>query len=265
MPVRSELSVRVLAEGRALAGATATLDSKGREAPRQGRSGPDGSLRFSGLSPGNYTLEVAHAAFIAQRRELAVLGALRTVEVTLARAAPPSASSAAPSPRTVRGRVISQTGEPIAGASVGSAAPGSDFVTTDDDGAFVLNNVGDSPLQIFATATGYASKHRRGVAPGSEDVTLELEPPAIVRGELTWPGGAERVDVSVCHYDPFFRREICIARRTYRPPTTSYEVTNLPSGDYELVVEADGFSPRRVPLKLAAGAVIDGPALHLTR
>jgi hypothetical protein len=265
VPARSALVVRVLADGRALADATVTLSSGGVEGLRREASALDGRVSFSGLSPGGYRLVVEHSNFVTQRRELVLEGTLHTLEVALAGTVLPSASSSARPSRSVRGRVISPTGDPIAGASVGSGAPGSNFATTDRDGAFVLNDVGDSPLQVFATAPGYAAKHRRGVAPGSQDLTIELELPTTVRGALAWPQGAERVDVSVCHYDEFFRREICIARRTYRPPSDSYEVPNLPSGDYELVVEADGFSPSRFPLRLSAGTVLDGPQVALHR
>jgi hypothetical protein len=223
-------------------------------------TGDSGAARFSGLTPGEYAIAVESDSFLTHRQQVVLVAAPLTLEVMLTRR-PAIASSATKGTRSIAGRVVSPTGEPIAGASVGSSDANGAFATTDGQGVFELQAVGDGPLAIFATAPGYAAKHRRGVSPDTRNVTLELEPSAMLRGSLDWPAGVERLILGVCHYDAHFRKELCIARQIYRPPAAAYEIPNLPSGKYDLVVEATGRDPQRYPIEVLAGAVADGPRI----
>jgi hypothetical protein len=163
--------------------------------------------------------------------------------------------------RSVTGRVVTRQGDPVAGAHVGSSDDSGTLVTTGEGGEFELDGLGDKPVNLYVTKSGFATTHRPGVVPGTRDLGLVLELPATISGELSLPPQIGRIDLSLCHYDDTFRRELCVARRVLTPPVARYELSDLPAGTYDLVAEAEGFPPLRRPVKLAPGEQVAGPRL----
>jgi hypothetical protein len=155
--------------------------------------------------------------------------------------------------RFISGRVLDSAGSPIAGAHVGSSDEGASLATTDADGRFELGGMASEPVSVFATATGYAPRQLRGVRPGAAGFDISLEAPASVSGSVR-VGSAPSLSVSVCHLDPYLKEEICVARRLLDPPQAEFRIDGLPSGGFDVVLEAPGYSEERVRVTLRPGA-----------
>jgi len=164
--------------------------------------------------------------------------------------------------RFLSGRVRSPDGQPIAGAQVGTSDEGSLLATTDGEGRFELGGLGEEPINLFATAEGFAPKQIRGVRPGSAGFDIALERPATVVGEVEH-GAPTAVRVGICHFDPHFAKELCIARQELEPTQTTYRFDGLPSGNYDVVVEADGFETERKGVRLEADETTTAPLVTL--
>lgn len=240
------------ARGLAVAGANISAAPAGSvERGRETQSGEDGSFSLLGLPLGELVLRVVASPHRPNSMDVHFRrhGEHRELVVHLS------------SGQVISGRVLAPDGRPIAGANVGSSDSGSPFVTTQEAGTFELAGLGYEPVQVFATAPGFAPARHRSVIPGTQKLDLVLSEPARVHGRLELPRAAEHVTVSVCHFDDFFKREICVQRRLYRQPATSYELDELPSGNYELVAEIPGWKALRQPVQLEPGQTASGPTL----
>lgn len=159
--------------------------------------------------------------------------------------------------RAISGRVVDDTGAPVAGARVGASDEGPALATTGEDGAFALHGLGDAPVNVFAIAAGFAPRHKPRVAAGSSGVLLTLERPASVSGHLDASLTRPRsLRVRVCHHDERVGRELCVASRIYDPAEPSFSVGGLPSGKYQVLLEADDGRAARISVTLAPGQTL---------
>ncbi|HEY8945778.1 MAG TPA: carboxypeptidase-like regulatory domain-containing protein [Polyangiaceae bacterium] len=221
------------------------------ERARQALSSADGSFVMHGLPLGQVALTVNSRAH--RRETLRVRfdhhGQRQTVLVRLSAG------------ERISGRVLDPEHRPVAGARVGSSDSGSHFVRTNEHGEFTLTGLGHGPIRIFATAAGFVAARSRNVEPGTQALELVLGQPARLRGRLALPPAVEVVDLSLCHEDSYFRRELCVKRQRFRTPADSYELELLPAGEYELVAEVEGHEAQRIPVRLEAGVTTEGPEL----
>jgi hypothetical protein len=209
-----------------------------------------GACEVSALRPGRVRVYVHTGRFRPKTTEPIACesGRVASVEVSLEPG------------RFLSGRVRSSDGQPLAGVHVGSSDEGSLLTSTDSEGRFE-GGLGEEPINLFATAEGFAPKQIRGARPGSAGFDITLERPATVVGEIE-RGSAAAVRVGICHFDPHFAKELCIARQALEPGQSAYRFEGLPSGSYDVVVEADGFQTERESVRLEAGAMATVP--HVT-
>lgn len=135
-----------------------------------------GRFRLEGLSPGNHRLAAKHSGW-AQSETVQVAAGSRGVELSLRIGS------------TLTGRVFDPAGEPLAGASVwaeGGSESGVSRVTTDSDGAFVLNRVAPGRYRLTAEHPDYPSARsdRFEFADGEEvePFALSFEPAQSITG-----------------------------------------------------------------------------------
>lgn len=166
---------------------------------------------------------------------------------------------------SLSGRVIDQNQAPVAGAVVGSSDSVTDSTQTNASGYFTLEGLPKSPVNLFARAPGYAPRHLRGISPGQTNVALVVEPAASLQGEVTIPSTVGDMQVSLCHIDSDFKKEICVARQLLRPPATQYRFHGVPSGKFELIADAAGYPLQRKAVVLLAGQELTGPTLTFAR
>ena len=103
----------------------------------------------------------------------------------------------------VRGQVIDATGRPVAGATVQASltiisaqagiARQPDSATSDEEGAFVIDEIGPGEIELSTKADGYATNEIKSliVEPGRdlEGVTIVMAPGASISGRVTDPSG----------------------------------------------------------------------------
>jgi hypothetical protein len=235
-----------------IAAAVRAVDPTSAREIRTVRSDASGQYVLRGLPLRSLRLHVTSARHVPKDTEAVVFrrhGEARRFDVRLERG------------QTITGRVLGPAGEPIAGAYVGSSGEGSEVVKTNVDGEFELAGLADEPRSLFATASGFARSLKRNVAPGARGVELVLSPPATLRGQIRLDPAARETRIDVCHIDAALRKELCVASALVAP-RGSFEVRNVPEGEYDVVVVSDGTEQLRVPAVLSAGQVTELPLLE---
>jgi hypothetical protein len=162
----------------------------------------------------------------------------------------------------ITGRVVTQDGTVVDSAHVGCSDGSVAVVLTREDGSFELLGLANDPVNLYAIAEGYATKHVRDVTPGTRDLSIVVERPARIAGSVTVPEDAEYVDVAACRHDQAAGGELCLARVIVRPPESTYELTDVAPGDYDIVATAQGHGELRVPLHAATAGPVRGPSFR---
>lgn len=186
----------------------------------------------------------------------------------------------------LEGRVRSEAGEPIAGASVSIAPPaGSDDsprpptayrpleVTTGADGRFAVASLAIGPYQIEARANGFAPLllPPRLLGPGRGEVELALAPAASIRGRVTGASGSVTVEAWAVDVTSRVAPTSGTAATATAGPDGSFELGGLARAPYTvralgaggwaeaIVVDApsEGVEIALHPAAVVAGRVID--------
>lgn len=225
-----------------IAGAELGLRRGGVEI-RTGETNAAGELHFGGLDPGEYVVRVVAARYRSREgAPLTLTERGRVVErIQLDEG------------RTIAGRVFDESGAPLVEANVGSSDVSGAIAMTDSEGRYELGGLGEGRVNLFATKDGYAPRQLRGIATGGRNVDLTLERPASVEGAVVRKGGPRSLMVSACQRDAHFQKEVCVARVQLAPDATTFLLENLPSGNYEVVIEGDEQRTERVRVTTRAG------------
>lgn len=240
-------------EGRPLAGATVRVVAAGERERGRCETPADGRCEVGELEPGVYVVHAFTGRHRPGRGEVRLEAAGTLTEHTLR----------LDTGRVLSGRVVDETGAAVPGARVGSSDEGGGITTADEQGRFELTGLGDATVNVFATAEGFAPRHLRALRPGSANVELRLQKPASVEARVVLASEAKSLMVSVCEYDSHFSRELCVARRLYEPPEGEIVVEGLPSGTYDLVLEASGHHQERVRIQLSPDHRTDAGELRM--
>lgn len=242
LPAAALLRARVEdSGGRPLAGATVRVVAPGERERGRCETDADGRCDVGELEPGSFAVHAFTGRHRPARSEL-------RLEL---RGAPTEHTLRLEAGRALSGRVVDEAGATLAGARVGSSDEAGAFATTDEEGRFELSGLGDAPVNVFATAEGYAPRHLRALRPGSANVEIRLQRPASIEASVTLASEAKSLMVSVCEYDAHFSKEVCVARRLYEPPEREILLEGLPSGTWEVVLEASGHHPERIRTQLS--------------
>ena len=154
--------------GAGLDGATVTLTPRsktgfvGGEASYRAVTDADGTFRISGVKPGEYIPLALKPGFIPQ---LAVTFG-RGIPISAGEDTPPLRLELIP-PARLRGRVIGTDGKPAAKVQVGLGNQYAKTATTDEDGAFVFDQLDPGSYGLLARVN-----HARTYFPATVDPTL---------------------------------------------------------------------------------------------
>jgi hypothetical protein len=158
-------------------------------------------------------------------------------------------------PAPVSGQVVAEGGVPVSGALVTAArergfgvagVPSAQAVTA-ADGRFTLPPLDPGSYRVTARAEGHAPDSRRRVAPGADDVVLELAAGGRLRGCVRAAGTGEAVA-------PFtvlvFARRSALRLSPQRSvsvidPGGCYALDDLSPGPAAVVISAPGYAPSR--------------------
>lgn len=243
---------------------------------RSSKTGPDGSFRVGGLTPGSRGVTVTLEGY-RRRKETITLPAESTTQHDFA---------LEPGFR-VAGRVVDPAGAGVPGSTVRVTAQGGDrpanpmaamlggdqrTAVTDIAGDFVLTGLDDGPYDLTAAAPGYLEGALRGVAPGTETAVVTLGAAATIRGVVLSAEGELPVANAVVQRkgkssraggNPFLAmlaRDPSVSTRE----DGTFELTGLAPGPYEVWAKAPGYADSvKVKVDAAAGATTEGLRLVL--
>lgn len=230
---------------------------EGAPRPLESPMRADAGLRWRASSLGRPTFELSAEVALSKRPDLMAEVPLVPVEprVTLLAAAswsfgggravtiahPPDGGGAVAAPPTqhVRGRLVTPTGEPLAGVRVHI---GDRATTTDAQGGFELDGVpagevrleADLPLPWARISTTVVVGGTAPLVLGDVPVERAL-PPGQIRGVVrTLTGKPVRADVTL----------LPIGQHLVAGEAGDFRI-DVPPGEYDVVVEAPGFAPQK--------------------
>ncbi len=221
---------------------------------RATRTGPDGTFFAGALDPGRYAISVDLAG---GRLGTSVPG----VEV-VSGANVENLRIALPAGRSVAGRVVDASGNPVAGAIVevrpdlgspGSA--GASFrVTTESgtDGTFRVGGLADATLAVEASRSDLSAVVVRGIEGDRDDLLLALPPPTGIGGRIlgndgTTPVRRFSIQTTLSYREGSARNLKSGPGRPFEEADGAFLLLGMREGTYEVVVQADGFVPETLP------------------
>lgn len=228
-----------------------------------------GEFRFS--APDYALLEASHPDFNPARARVDF-----TVQTSRRAVLRLGAKSERPARATIAGRVVDAKGAAVDGAHVFArltnalpaafegATPTFSSVISDEEGKFSLETDAGERYDVTASHQGLAPGEAKGVASGTQDLTLTLTKGAALRGVVrdkatSAPVVAFTVTVLKA-IGPLERSEYHVM--TFFDAQGRYEIAGLDSGSFMLVVAAHGYAsspevPFEVPDPAADPAPVD--------
>jgi hypothetical protein len=229
--------------GVGIEGATVTLASNmsvGSAGNRryQAVSDSTGSFRITGIAPGDYSPIVQKSGFFLSLAPAVFGGAM--VHVHSGEDTPPLRLEMTP-PARLRGRVIGIDGKPAAKVDVATGREYADTTKTDDDGAFVFENLEPGPRSLMARV-----KHVRTYFPATTNPKL-----------------AELIAVAPGSDQGGYEIRLQPAARTYRVRGVVLDSAGKPAPKtvVEILPDSDGAAPGGL-LSVAAGTTTFSIATH---
>ncbi len=204
----------------------------GDAGPSQGSGGlftdAEGRFEAEGLAPGKVTVTAEHADYTSRTENAVLAEGGSSVEVALSHGS------------ALAGVVVSETRQPVAGASVvlqggaarGGAYGGSDETTTDGAGRFRFDHLSPARYTLRASGSGQSSEPAETVVVEGEsapEVTLVLSGGATLRGSVSGLPETLRGAVNVSANGP---RNYWATART--GPDGRFELTGVPAGPISL-------------------------------
>lgn len=163
----ARLTGRVTSGGAPVSGAFVRVQEMGMviidRTSLQTATDANGEYVLDSLAPGERMITFNKEGFAAQRKSVEVSASKDArLDVELARG------------REVHGRVVNESGQPVADADVRPQISGSGPIRSDSEGNFRIGNLSDQPITIVVMKSGYMEARVENVDPGSNiNVTLQ--------------------------------------------------------------------------------------------
>jgi protocatechuate 3,4-dioxygenase beta subunit len=253
----ARLAGRVTSGGAPVSGATVRAQDSGSPAAMMMMSGQgqpqavtdaNGDYLLDSLAPGERGIAFSKDGFVVQRKSVEVTAAKETrLDVELVRG------------RELRGRVVDESGQPVAGADVRQQVgmfPTYGPIRSDSEGVFRIGNLADTPLTIVVSKSGYMDARAENVDPASS-VTVTLRRGGTITGRVTGLTAEELSLTSVMAFMPGMGMG---GRSEARPDANgNFVLQGVPDGKVSVMAMARGSVPaRRSPQKTVD--VVNGAA-----
>ncbi len=219
---------------------------------RRTRVGPDGAFRFDALPAGRCELRAVRSGYLGRRHADVALtegGTHDGVTITLDRGL------------TIAGRVVDDSGQPVAGARV-QASPsrssrerygGSGTSVTEDDGTFTIPALGPGELRVFAFKRGYVQQPSGSIPVRAGDRRVRLT----LCVERAIHGFVRREDTGQPVPDFFVRAysSNAVSTKTFSSQDGRFRLDGADFGTYHLEAGTTdgGVSPELVAVRLEPG------------
>jgi len=228
------------------------FDSGRAENPHVFKADAEGKFSFVVPRPGDIGLMIQAKGFKTKQQSVEVEAGLKPVTITMAKAEP------------LRGRVMDQNREPVAGARVKLDSWNGERVLqwqtlTDRDGGFTWDSPPEGTVMFYVSATNYSSM-RTSVSTSSREHTFNLRRMSRVFGRVVDAETKKPVDQFVVITGRSYNSDEPIRWERYdtqagRKGEYSARLTEYSSqgGRSQIMVEAPGYLPAASPVFTKAG------------
>jgi len=232
-----------------------TLLSLGRDL--RTKTEVDGKFAIDGIPPTSVALWFVSPRHRTGRADLAFsrAGEILEADVSLADA------------NTLSGRVTDESGLPLEGATVQAWNELGSLSKTDASGRFVIQRLGDGPVQLSAHKKGYGTVYVRDIAPNRNDLSIRLPKAGTILGRIDAESSLAECEVKLWRYDEHHRREIMVrgAKMPLRSSRT-FRLEELSPGSYTLTAEAPGYALESpVSVAVESGGLSQAAPLRLRK
>ncbi len=213
------------------------------------RSDPQGAYLIEGIPLGTAGLLVLASRYRPiDRYDLAFRAEGETVRVDITLRAG----------TVLSGRVVDESGAPVAGALVNATNEHTGMSNSDAEGRFAIYGLGDNPVNLFATKKGYGTLFARGLAAGSTNVELRLPKGAIIIGRVTGAKPGDFFSVLLYRYEEDLGRELLIRTVPVRNSADgSFMIDDVSPGHYWISIDAAGVTvPVRAEIVVHSGETV---------
>jgi hypothetical protein len=222
------------------------------------RTDPEGRFSIEGIPSLRFGLHFRHARFrprVEMGLEFQRPGEEREVNVTLE---PGS---------MVSGRVVEDSGAPIAGASVIASNENASLVKSDAEGRFTIYGLGDQPVNLSASARGYGTAFVRGIPPNAAGIEIRLPWGGSLAGRVAADPIPETFAIILTRYDEDFRKNLRVKTETFgRADGGRFVLRDVSPGPYWVEVEAEGYEAAEAPqVTVNAGQATEGVVVALRK
>jgi protocatechuate 3,4-dioxygenase beta subunit len=219
----------------------------------------NGRYEIPPAGPGNYGLRFKHEQFkLLERLGLMVRTGSEELEV----------DAVLELGARVSGRVLDDSGAPLAGAQVLFGNDGSGgLARTDAEGRFTVYGLTEFSVSGSASLKGYGTVYRRGVPPNTLDLEFRLSKGGILAGRLLVDPLPEHFTVSLSRFDPELGRPLRFHQKAMSfPPQGNFLVEDVAAGTYWVEVESDGYETREQPqVTISSGQTTPGVTIRLQK
>jgi len=224
-------------------------------------AGEDGRFRAELLPEGGVIVEARAVGYQTKIVENVTLvsGETRHVDLVLV-----------PGKR-LEGRVVDDSGEPVAGAEVTAVPPAEDdsgdqVQQSKNDGRFAFEELGGGPFCLYARKAPYVDAESCNVRPGGE-LVLRMTRPGAIAGRVVRAVGAVPIPeftVSVMPRAGANDSDMPTATKTFKSPTGDFKIDDLAAGAYTLTVRAENrLFGERSGIEVRGGETTSGLVLEL--
>jgi hypothetical protein len=256
------LSGRARRGGEALAGATVIVEGLDRDRTGWGQTDEHGAFRIPGLEAGGYAVRLRewHSGLAHDLRVDLATDRRIEIDVPQGRIAGRITDSAERGPLAGVSLVLEGLDAPLAGRLPTHTA------TSDLEGRFSIDDLGDGTFRLSATRKGYAATVRTVVVQqgrGEEQLQIALDPTEGLTLEVRAASGAPPSEVSLAVLDP--AGGPLVGGQYATGENGRVRLTSVPAGTWQIVVGAAGAATETVEV-VAPGAAVPlllGPATAL--
>jgi hypothetical protein len=238
-------------DGQPADGVSIMVDDAGRRAigVSMQREGTDanGNYTIEGVTPGSRTVMFSKSGFAIARKTVDAAGGKEsTLDVTLDRG------------RELRGKVVDESGQPVAMADVRVEQEMVAPMRTESDGGFVIGGLRDGKFRVTARKAGYVEAHADDADPSGPPLTLTLRRGGAISGHV---GGMTDAEAGYATASAFGPSGASTARVD---SSGNFTLEGLPDGRYMVDASTNGPQARRTARKTVDVMNGSAPAIELS-